>query len=211
MSYGSDFVYLIDDDEPMRRSLEHILRENGYVVQGFANAHAFLDELLQASPSVILLDMQLPDMNGVELQEKLIQLEQHTPIVFISGQSHPRQIVQGMRRGAVHFLIKPFGLKELLSAIEEALQIDRECTKKLVSQRRVTACYQTLTPREREVCHWISKGLQNIEIAQKFDSSPNTVKIQKGSMMAKMQTKSVQELALLYAEHGLEKIFNKEK
>lgn len=205
----SGLIYLIDDDEQMRHSLEHMLRENGYVVEGFASAHAFLNKSLETSPSVIVLDMQMPDMNWIELQEKLIQIGRNTPIIFISGQSHPTQIVQGMRNGAIHFLFKPFGLKDLITAIEEALKKDSERTKHLVSNLSVIARYQMLTPRERDVCHWIAKGLQNIEIAQKFDSSPNTVKIQKGRVMAKMQVTSVQELALIYVQHRLENIFSK--
>lgn len=211
MSSNNGFVYLIDDDEPMRCSLEHMLRENGYVVQGFASAGSFLSKPLQTSPAVIVLDVQMPDMNGIELQEKLIQIERNTPIVFISGQCHPTEIVKGMRSGAVHFLFKPFGLKQLISAIEEAMQKDIERTKNLISSLSVTSRYQTLTPRERDVCHWLARGLQNVDIAQKFNSSPNTVKIQKGRVMTKMKTKSVQELALIYAEHRLEALYNDQK
>jgi FixJ family two-component response regulator len=211
MTSRPKFVFLIDDDESMRRSLEHVLRESGYIVQGFASAHTFLDKTEQTSPAVIVLDMQMPDMNGIELQERLNAMARTTPIIFISGQSHPTQIVQGMRNGAVHFLFKPFGLKDLVQAIEEAMNKDIEQTKHLINNLSVVARYKSLTPRERDVCHWVAKGLQNVDIAQKFESSPNTVKIQKGRVMAKMQANSVAELALMYAEYGLEKIFSEEK
>lgn len=92
-------IYLIDDDDSMRSSLTRMLREVGYLVDDYASALNFLEKSVPVSPAVILLDMQMPDMTGIDLQEKLIQLGRKTPIVFVSGQSHPHQIVQGLKKG----------------------------------------------------------------------------------------------------------------
>ena len=100
-------VYLIDDDESMRLSLTRMLRELGYLVEEYASAKVFLDKSVPVSPAVTLLDMQMPDMTGLDLQESLRKLGRKTPIVFVSGQSHPHQIVQGLKRGALDFLFKP--------------------------------------------------------------------------------------------------------
>jgi len=92
-------IYLIDDDESMRISLARMLRELGYLVEDYASAATFLEKSLPVSPAVIRLDMQMPDMTGIDLQERLIMLGRKTPIIFVSGQSHPHQIVQGLKRG----------------------------------------------------------------------------------------------------------------
>lgn len=92
-------IYLIDDDASMRTSLSRMLKEVGYVVEDFSSALSFLEHSLPVSPAVILLDMQMPDMTGLDLQEKLLQLGRKTPIIFVSGQSHPHQIVKGLKKG----------------------------------------------------------------------------------------------------------------
>ena len=93
-------IYLIDDDESMRVSLSRMLRELGYLVEDYSSAATFLQKSIPIAPAVILLDMQMPDMTGLDLQEKLLSLGRKTPIVFVSGQSHPHQIVQGLKKGA---------------------------------------------------------------------------------------------------------------
>ncbi len=107
-------IYLIDDDESMRTSLSRMLKDVGYTVEDFSSAVAYLKHSLPVAPAVILLDMQMPDMTGLDLQEKLVQLGRKTPIIFVSGQSHPHQIVKSLKRGAVDFLFKPLHLVVLL-------------------------------------------------------------------------------------------------
>lgn len=197
-------LYLIDDDRSMRNSLSHMLRENGYMVQDFASAHDFLNHSTPMSPAAILLDMQMPDMTGVELQECLIIMERSTPIVFISGQSHPQQIVDGLKNGAIDFLLKPFGLKQLLESINRAIKFDESLALRLASGTQAITGFKSLTPREREVCNWLVKGLQSKDVAQKLGVAPRTVKIQKANMMKKMGVSSVQELATLYVKNQLD-------
>ncbi len=124
-------IYLIDDDESMRISLARMLRELGYLVEDYASASIFLEKSLPVSPAVILLDMQMPDMSGLDLQERLLKLGRKTPIIFISGQSHPHQIVQSLKKGAVDFLFKPFNLEDLLKAVADTLDFDSRQLKRI--------------------------------------------------------------------------------
>ena len=151
-------IYLIDDDESMRVSLTRMLRDLGYLVDDFTNAAAFLEKSVPVAPAVILLDMQMPDVTGLDLQEKLVKLGRKTPIIFVSGQSHPHQIVQGLKKGAVDFLFKPFNLEELLKAIADALDFDSHQLKRVSMDVETRRDYVSLTPREREVCTWASQG-----------------------------------------------------
>lgn len=193
-------IYLVDDDESMRISLSRMLIEVGYLVEGFSSAHTFLEHSLPVSPAVILLDMQMPNMTGLDLQESLLQMGRKTPIVFISGQSHPQQIVKGLKRGAIDFLFKPFNLESLLKAVAEALEFDRRQLIQISREVDAKKCYSTLTRREREVCFWLVKGLLNKDIAVKLGTTDATIKVHKARVMEKMHVESVQVLVLKYLE-----------
>jgi len=196
-------IYLIDDDDSMRASLTRMLREVGYLVEDYASALSFLERSVPVSPAVILLDMQMPDMTGVDLQEKLIQLGRKTPIVFVSGQSHPHQIVQGLKKGAVDFLFKPFNLEELLKAVADAIEFDRRQLKRVSVDMETKREYESLTPREREVCTWLVEGLLNKDIAVKLGTTDATIKVHKARVMSKMHVDSVQTLVKKYLESDL--------
>ena len=197
-------IYLIDDDESMRISLSRMLRELGYLVEGYASAATFLENSVPVSPAVILLDMQMPDMTGLDLQEKLIKLGRKTPIIFVSGQSHPHQIVQGLKRGALDFLFKPFNLEELLKAVADAIDFDRRQLKRISMDVEAKKDYESLTPREREVCGWLVKGFLNKDIAVKLGTTDATIKVHKARVMEKMHSDSVQVLVKKYLESDLE-------
>ena len=196
-------IYLIDDDNSMRESLTRMLRDVGYLVEDYASAVKFLETSIPVSPAVILLDMQMPDMTGVELQEKLVKLGRKTPIVFVSGQSHPHQIVQGLKKGAVDFLFKPFNLEELLKAIADAIEFDRRQLKRVLVDIETKREYESLTPREREVCTWLVEGLLNKDIAVKLGTTDATIKVHKARVMSKMHVDSVQTLVKKYLESDL--------
>lgn len=196
-------VYLIDDDESIRKSLTRMLRELGYSVEDFASAIDFLEKSVPVSPAVILLDMQMPDMTGLELQEKLIKLGRKTPVVFVSGQSHPHQIVQGLKKGAVDFLFKPFNLEELLKAVSDAIEFDGRQLKRVSLDVETKREYESLTPREREVCAWLVEGLLNKDIAVKLGTTDATIKVHKARVMSKMHVDSVQMLVKKYLESDL--------
>lgn len=196
-------IYLIDDDDSMRASLTRMLREVGYLVDDYASAMSFLEKSVPVSPAVILLDMQMPDMTGVDLQEKLIQLGRKTPIVFVSGQSHPHQIVRGLKKGAVDFLFKPFNLEEMLKAVADAIELDRRQLKRATLDIETKREYESLTPREREVCTWLVEGLLNKDIAIKLGTTDATIKVHKARIMSKMHVDSVQTLVKKYLESDL--------
>ena len=197
-------IYLIDDDESMRVSLSRMLRELGYLVEDYTSAATFLQKSIPIAPAVILLDMQMPDMTGLDLQEKLLSLGRKTPIVFVSGQSHPHQIVQGLKKGALDFLFKPFNLEELLKAVADAIAFDGRQLKRVSMDVETTREYESLTPREREVCIWLVKGLLNKDIAVKLGTTDATIKVHKARVMDKMHADSVQVLVKKFLESDLE-------
>lgn len=201
-------VYLIDDDASMRTSLSRMLKEVGYMVEDFSSALSFLDNSLPVSPAVILLDMQMPDMTGLDLQEKLLQMGRKTPIVFVSGQSHPHQIVKGLKKGAIDFLFKPFNLEDLLKAVANAIELDGRQLKRISKEVEAKKDYATLTPREKEVCFWLVKGLLNKDIAVKLGTTDATIKVHKARVMDKMHVESVQALVARYLESDLENTKN---
>ncbi len=176
------------------------------MVEDFSSAVTFLEHSLPVSPAVILLDMQMPDMTGLDLQEKLLQMGRKTPIVFVSGQSHPHQIVKGLKKGAIDFLFKPFNLEDLLKAVADAVEFDRRQLKRISKEVETKKDYATLTPREKEVCFWLVKGLLNKDIAVKLGTTDATIKVHKARVMDKMHVESVQTLVAKYLESELEDI-----
>ena len=203
MPKSTGHIYLIDDDESMRTSLTRMLREVGYMVEDHSSALTFLEKSIPVSPAVILLDMQMPDMTGLDLQEKLLQLGRKTPIVFVSGQSHPHQIVKGLKKGAMDFLFKPFNLEDLLKAVADAIDFDRRQLKRVSQNVETKKDYAKLTPREKEVCFWLVQGLLNKYIALKLGTTDATIKVHKARVMEKMHADSLQTLVKMFLESDL--------
>lgn len=198
-------IYLIDDDNSMRDSLARMLRDVGYTVQDFESATSFLQNSLPVAPAVIVLDMQMPDVNGLDLMERLEKLGRKSPIVFLSGQSHPQQIVKGLKKGALDFLFKPFNIDELLQAIDQALEYDQKQLKRNLKDGEIKRNFNTLTPREKEVCTLLVEGLMNKEIAERLGTTDATIKVHKARVMEKMQAHSLQDLVKFYLEANLAK------
>ena len=198
-------IYLIDDDNSMRDSLARMLRDVGYTVQDFESATSFLQNSLPVAPAVIVLDMQMPDVNGLDLMERLEKLGRKSPIVFLSGQSHPQQIVKGLKKGALDFLFKPFNIDELLRAIDQALDYDQKQLKRNLKDGEIKRNFNTLTPREKEVCTLLVEGLMNKEIAERLGTTDATIKVHKARVMEKMQAHSLQDLVKFYLEASLAK------
>ncbi len=187
-------VYLIDDDPSVGRSLAFALGQSSYSVQTFSDPEAFLRDSLPLSPAVILLDMCMPRMHGIELQKRLLQSGRETPIVFISGESQPQEIVTAMKQGAIEFLLKPFGMAALLHAVEEGLARDRALHSQLVRTLEISARYKRLTDKEREVCSLMIRGFGNKEISEINGSAPATVKLHRARVLDKMGFESLPEL-----------------
>lgn len=191
-------IYLIDDDASIRRALTGTLDKLGFSVSAFQDADTFLKTATPVSPSVILLDMRMPGKSGVELQEDLLKAGWTTPIIFISGESLPIQIVQAMKQGAADFLLKPFSMELLLRTITAGMDQDRSQHNQLEHTLAVQQRMQSLTPREREVCLEMISGRSNKEIAQASQSAASTVKLHRARILKKMQTSTLGDLIALF-------------
>lgn len=189
---NKDTVYVVEDDPAVRQLLSSILTNLGFQVVVFANSAQFLEELPQINrPCVLLLDMQLPDMSGIELQEHLSALGVLIPIIYISGQSHPQQIINGMKKGAIDFLLKPFSLEDLIEAVNKAMASDLLMTTK-------QSYYDNLTLREKEVFNLLATGKNNKAVANELKVTQSMIKLHKSRVMEKMHVASLQALTKLY-------------
>lgn len=187
-------IYLIDDDPSIRRSLAFSLSSLRYSIQSFENPKAFLKDSLSISPAVILLDNRMPEASGLSLQNELIHQGRVTPIIFISGESHPPEIIEALKKGAVDFLLKPFGLHALVQAIDLALEKDKTGLDQRMKIEKARQRFSSLTDKEREICGWMIKGFGNKEIANLNGSAASTVKLHRSRVLEKMGCTSLSEL-----------------
>lgn len=191
-------IYLVDDDPSIRRALSGTLERLGYSVNAYESRDDFLTNAVPVSPSAILMDMRMPGKSGVEIQAEMLEHRWMTPIVFISGESLPAQIIQAMKQGAVDFLLKPFSMEALLRAINAALQKDIEIHAALQQKMSVQERFALLTPREKVVCAEMVSGRSNKEIASSSGSAAATVKLHRARVLSKMQAKSLSDLIELF-------------
>ena len=187
-------IHLIDDDPSIRRSLAFSLSSLRYSIQSFENPKAFLKDSLSISPAVILLDNRMPETSGLSLQNELIHQGRVTPIIFISGESHPPEIIEALKKGAVDFLLKPFGLHALVQAIDLALEKDKTGLDQRMKIEKARQRFSSLTDKEREICGWMIKGFGNKEIANLNGSAASTVKLHRSRVLEKMGCTSLSEL-----------------
>ena len=199
-------IYLVDDDASIRSALAGTLERQGYSVTPYASATEFLQHATPVSPAVIVLDMRMPGQNGAELQAELSHHGWTTPIIFVSGESLPAQIVQAMKQGASDFLLKPFSMQDLLTAVDRALAQDRTTHSVLIKARAVEKLYLTLTPREREVFEAIIAGKTNKQVADADGSAAATIKLHRARVLSKMQVDSAADLIALTSEIDLSAI-----
>jgi FixJ family two-component response regulator len=203
-------IYLIDDDPSICRSLAFTLNSSHYSVQTFDSPKAFLKDSLPISPAVILLDMRMPEMTGTELQNNLIESGRETPIIFISGESQPAEIIDAMKHGAIDFLLKPFSMESLMNAIESGLNKDRSRQNELVRNMDIRQRFSRLTEKEQEICRLMIKGYGNKEIAELNGSAPSTVKLHRSRVLDKMGVETLPELIELTFDdkHRVMEIFS---
>jgi FixJ family two-component response regulator len=187
-------IYIIDDDTSMRSSLSRMLDSYGYSSEAHESAEDFLEQSIPVSPAAVLLDMRMPTMTGIELQMKLNSMGRQTPIIFISGESMPHEIVTSMKQGAIDFLLKPFNLDDLLKSIGNAIEKDKLVFESLAQSLSVKQKYDSLTPREKEVFVLLVQGLMNKDIAVQLGTTDATIKVHKSRVMNKMKADSLQEL-----------------
>ena len=193
----SKHIFLIDDDESMRTVLKGMLEFLGFQVHVYASAIEFLKVSMQAAPAVIITDMQMPDMSGVELQAELLKSGRQIPIIFISGESTLPQTISAMKQGAIEFLLKPFERDQLLSAVVRGLEQDVAYMRSYVVQTTLAEGLKGLSPREREVFELLAIGFNNLQIQEKLNISLPTAKQYKSEVMRKLNLSSLAHLMAL--------------
>ncbi len=203
MNKKDSLVILVDDDPSFRRSTERLLRTAGYQIQSFASALEFLHSRRPEVPACLVSDMRMPRLNGLDLQRELARAGWQIPIIFITGHGDVPTSVRAMKAGAVDFLSKPFREKDLLDAIEKALERDRVAREERTRLAEVRRNYQSLTPREREVMGHVVSGLLNKQIAAKLHTVEKTIKFHRGHIMEKMQAESLAALVRMAGELGV--------
>lgn len=187
-------VFVIDDDPSVRGSLENLLRSVGLRVAVFASAQEFLTSPLANAPGCLILDVRLPGVSGLDLQEQLARSRPDLPVVFITGHGDIPMTVRAMKGGAIEFLTKPFGDKELIDAVEQALRRVLETSEEREEMFALRTRYESLTPREREVMSHVVAGEANKVAAADLGISETTIKIHRGHVMHKMRAGSLAEL-----------------
>jgi FixJ family two-component response regulator len=187
-------VFVIDDDGGMRQAIQDLVESVGLRAEAFATGEEFLEKRRTADASCLVLDVRLPQMSGLEFQQKLAELGVRIPIIFITAHGDIPMSVRALKSGAVEFLTKPFRDQDLLDAIQQALQRDRAAREQLADISELQERYRALTAREREVMALVISGMLNKHIAAKIGASEATVKIHRGHLMEKMQADSLIEL-----------------
>ncbi len=197
MSLSKGNIYIVEDDQSFRKSTVRLVRSFGYEVFEFDSAEAFLAETDIRYPGCLVLDIRLPDIDGMDLQVVLQERGCTLPIVFMTGHGDIPMGVKAMKRGAVDFLPKPFDPDELQNAILKALARNSHEVQIEQEREEIKALIETLTPREFEVMRWVITGMLNKQIAYELGTSEKTIKVHRGRVMQKTKVSSVAELVRL--------------
>ena len=202
MTDAPAIVFVVDDDVSVRESLELLLKSEGWRPELFASAREFLDRPRPTVPSCLVLDVSLPGLNGLELQQQL-GARGDMPIIFITGYGDVPTSVRAMKAGAIEFLTKPFKDDVLLDAIRQAIERSRAAQRQESELQGLRGCYSSLTPREREVMALVVRGLLNKQVGGELGISEITVKAHRGQLMRKMKADSLPDLVTMAARLGV--------
>jgi FixJ family two-component response regulator len=187
-------VFIVDDDISIRESLEMLVQSAGWIPETFGSAQEFLERPRVSSPSCLILDMNLPGLTGLELQERIRAERTDMPIIFISGQGDVPVTVRAMKNGAIEFLEKPYGEQDVLLAVRDAIARSHAALKAHQASQATRDAYATLTRRERDVMGLVVAGLLNKQVGGELGISEITVKTHRGNVMRKMNARSFADL-----------------
>ena len=203
MTEAQAVVFVIDDDEAVRQALRSLIRSVGLVVETFASAREFLTSRRPDAPSCLVLDVRLPGVSGLDLQRELSDAGISIPIIFITGHGDIPMSVRAMKAGAVEFLTKPFRDQDLLDAIAQAIERDREARARQAEMADLRGRYESLTPREREVMGLVVAGLLNKQVAAELGISEITIKLHRHQVMEKMMADTLADLVRMAEKLGV--------
>lgn len=203
MNTPKGVVYIVEDDASFRKSVVRLIRASGFETEAFESANSFLTQAVVRSPGCLLLDVRLPDIDGLSLQQTLLEKDFNLPIIFMTGHGEIPMSVQAMKKGAVDFLPKPFKTEDLLDAVENALALNVQNVRKALEKKKIDALIDTLTPREKEVLRWIITGKLNKQIADVLGTTEKTIRVHRGRVMHKTKVSSVAELVRLAEKANL--------
>lgn len=200
MPMSAPVVYVVDDDVSVREALESLIRHSGWQPEIFASADEFLSRPRAPTPSCLILDVALPGLNGLELQQRIAAELQAMPVIFITGYGDVPTSVRAMKAGAAEFLTKPFAEDVLLDAVERAIERSEAALDRHAQRQSLRERYATLTRREREVMSLVVSGRLNKQVGSDLGISEITVKAHRGKMMHKMKARTVADLVRMATE-----------
>jgi FixJ family two-component response regulator len=203
MIVPNGLVFVIDDDESVRKSLKRLLTSSNYTTEVFSSATAFLERAPHRGPSCVIVDVKMPGLNGIDLQQTLLQRRREEQLVFITGHGDIPMCAQAMKAGAVDFLPKPFKPNELLKCVERAMNRSVEQRARTAQRDDARVLLDLLTPREFEVMQLVITGMLNKQIGSELGMAEKTVKVHRGRVMQKLGVTSVAELVRLVQRAGV--------
>lgn len=190
-------MYLVDDDESVLRTLGRLLRVDGFDVVPFSSPRTFLQSLGPASAGCVIVDLKMPEMNGIEMHEQMQRAGFRLPMIFLTGEGAISDSVLAMKRGAINFLTKPATRDELVAALSEAFSVQERRQQEHSQDAEFTRRFDLLTAREKEVCLKVSQGLLNKQIAGDLGITEKTIKVHRARVLDKLEVSSVAELVRL--------------
>jgi FixJ family two-component response regulator len=196
-------VFVVDDESAVGVSIKRLLHSVGLEARHFTSASEFLRAKRPDAPGCIVLDVRLPDLSGLDLQQELAKANVDLPVIFVTGHADIPMTVRAMKAGAVEFLTKPFHEQELLEAVQRAIGRHRQILDRRASMRVLQSRYELLTPREREVFPLVAGGLLNKQVAAELNASEKTIKVHRGQLMQKMEAHSLSDLIRMAEQLGV--------
>jgi FixJ family two-component response regulator len=196
-------VFVVDDESDVGVSIKRLLHSVGIEARHFTSAGEFLRAKRPDAPGCIVLDVRLPDLSGLDLQQELAKANVDLPVIFVTGHADIPTTVRAMKAGAVEFLTKPFREQELLEAVQRAISRHRQTRDQRASMRVLQSRYELLTPREREVYPLVASGLLNKQVAAELNTSEKTIKVHRGQLMQKMEAHSLSDLIRMAEQLGV--------